>query len=59
MKEKIISECENNHYFLGGVCPYCGKPVKKTYEYRPGDCIYCGQLCIEGAYGCNSPVPIE
>lgn len=27
-----ISSCENNHGFYGAVCPYCGKPVKTTWQ---------------------------
>ena len=27
-----ISTCENNHGFYGKVCPYCGKPVKTTWQ---------------------------
>ena len=27
-----ISTCENNHGFYGNVCPYCGKPVKTTWQ---------------------------
>lgn len=27
-----ISACENNHGFYGNVCPYCGKPVKTTWQ---------------------------
>lgn len=27
-----ISSCENNHGFYGSTCPYCGKPVKTTWQ---------------------------
>lgn len=27
-----ISTCENNHGFYGNICPYCGKPVKTTWQ---------------------------
>lgn len=27
-----ISTCESNHGFYGNVCPYCGKPVKTTWQ---------------------------
>lgn len=27
-----ISTCENNHGFYGNACPYCGKPVKTTWQ---------------------------
>lgn len=27
-----ISTCENNHGFYGDICPYCGKPVKTTWQ---------------------------
>lgn len=27
-----ISTCENNHGFYGKTCPYCGKPVKTTWQ---------------------------
>lgn len=27
-----ISSCENNHGFYGSICPYCGKPVKTTWQ---------------------------
>lgn len=27
-----ISTCENNHGFYGDICPYCGNPVKTTWQ---------------------------
>lgn len=27
-----ISTCENNHGFYGNTCPYCGKPIKTTWQ---------------------------
>lgn len=27
-----ISACKNNHGFYGETCPYCGSPVKTTYQ---------------------------
>ncbi len=58
--EKKISKCKNGHYYQGDTCPHCGEKVAvEEYEQREGDCIACGQLCPDGAYGCNEPSPIE
>lgn len=27
-----VSSCEHNHGFYGKICPYCGKPVKTTWQ---------------------------
>ena len=59
MIDKKIYKCKNDHYFQGEKCPLCGERKVKEYEQRPGDCIYCGHLCPDGAYACNSPTPLD
>lgn len=61
MKEKItIYMCSNEHHFLSDKeCPFCSEKPIKEIEYREGDCIHCGLLCPEYAYGCANPKPIK
>lgn len=54
-----INVCSEKHYFLGESCPFCGKSIIENVEYREGDCIACGQLCPEFAYGCDNPSQIK
>ena len=55
----LIKVCEEgHHWFKEDSCPFCGKDVKDTVEYREGDCIKCGCLCPNYAYGCTSPEPL-
>jgi hypothetical protein len=55
-----IYKCKNGHHFINDeICPYCNEPFEKKIEYQRGDCIFCGQLCPNYAYGCNHPNPIE
>lgn len=57
---KIIHKCENNHFFINSdLCPFCTGKIKENIEYMQGDCVYCGQLCSENTYCCNSPRPID
>ena len=58
-EEKKIYECPNKHFFVSKTCPFCDSKPVKEHEYRPGDCVSCGNLCPENAYGCNEPCPIE
>jgi hypothetical protein len=53
--ELFIKECPNNHHFMDDVCPFCGEMFVKEHKARKGDCIVCGVLCPENAYGCNVP----
>ena len=61
METKIlIFACKNDHYFIKtDKCPFCGEKRIKTYDYREGDCIDCGQLCPGYAYGCTEPNPLD
>lgn len=55
-----IFGCANGHYFLEiDRCPFCGDQPSRVVEYRSGDCISCGQLCPEFAYGCDHPRPLD
>ncbi|MFA4973009.1 MAG: hypothetical protein WC683_10365 [bacterium] len=53
-----IGRCELGHWFIGAVCSICLSPAVGVVESRPGDCIDCGCLCPEYAYGCTQPHPI-
>ena len=59
MEEKKIFKCKNGHYFQGNICPFCGESKEEEYPEREGDCILCGQLCPDGGYACNTPMPIK
>lgn len=60
MNDIKIYKCPNNHHWLNSTfCPFCGNEPTKTIKYNPGDCIKCGCLCPEYAYGCNTPEPIQ
>lgn len=60
MKEKKIYKCSENHYYVReDICPFCGKSAVEEIEQRPGDCVECGQLCPDGVYACNNPVPLS
>ncbi len=62
---KKIHVCPNNHYFYAlkkeriTKCPFCNEESVKIVEYRVGDCIACGHLCPEYAYGCTDPNPLN
>ena len=59
-KVEIIAKCLNEHYFLRftDLCPRCGGEIEETFSYLEGDCVSCGLLCPEYAYGCCTPIPI-
>lgn len=59
MKVSNINKCANSHYFVEEVCPFCGANATEKLEAREGDCVKCGQLCPDGAYGCNEPEPMN
>lgn len=52
-----IYRCTAGHFFLSETCPFCGQSKVQEIEYRSGDCIRCGNLCPEHAYGCNENEP--
>ncbi len=58
MKKEMINKCKNGHFYIGDHCPHCGESKVEELEIRDGDCIFCGQLCPDGAYGCQTPDPI-
>lgn len=57
--EPVIRKCAAGHHFVSDSCDLCSAPVVAEYPYRAGDCIACGVLCGEQAYGCTSPAPLE
>ncbi len=62
---KPIHVCSNNHYFYvskndeNTACPFCNEKSIRMVEYRAGDCIACGNLCPEYAYGCTDSKPLK
>lgn len=59
MSERMISECKNKHFFVGGLCPWCRESVVKTHPYYEGDCVGCGALCANGVYCCTDKDPMN
>ena len=55
----VINRCNQDHYFILEKCPFCGGCPTGAVPYRTGDCIRCGVLCGELAYGCDVPDPIR
>jgi hypothetical protein len=50
----VIHSCEAGHFFIEEQCPFCGAQGSKSYPFREGDCVKCGNLCPVYAYGCDS-----
>lgn len=58
MGEEKIFKCRNAHYFIEEKCPICGDDATEEFEMNEGDCVACGQLCLESGYACATPKPL-
>ena len=58
MRDQCIRRCREGHFFVTELCPFCELPALNFYSYQDGDCVACGCLCPDYAYGCNSYSPL-